>query len=319
MMTLSIALQMDALDRLNLTSDSTLELARVAAAHGHKLFHYEPKQMRMEMKANATSISALGSELIHTPTESKTWSYGTTTVCNLADFDVILMRQDPPFDLAYITATHMLEQLPKKVRVINDAAGVRNSPEKILVTHFPHLMPPTLVTRDYKAIEEFRNEHKDIIIKPLYGHAGYGIFHLKAGDDNLPALIETLSSQSREPWMIQKFLPVHEVGDKRIILIDGVAVGGVRRIPAVNDMRGTLRTGASAERMEFTKRDKEICEALGPTLRERGLFLTGIDVIGDYLTEINVTSPTGLIVSDKLEGRSGKDCIAEQFWRKIVA
>ena len=213
----------------------------------------------------------------------------------------------------------MLEQLPKKVRVINDPAGVRNAPEKILVTHFPHLMPPTLITRDYRAVQDFRDEHKDIIIKPLYGHAGHGIFHLRAGDDNLPALVETLTSASTEPWITQKYLPVHEFGDKRIILLDGVSAGGVCRMPAANDMRGTLRTGAKAERLNFTKRDLEICEALGPTLRERGLFLTGIDVIGDYLTEINVTSPTGLIIADKLEGRNGKERIAEQFWRKVFA
>jgi glutathione synthase len=315
-MPLQIALQMDALERLNKASDSTLELARVATENGHKLFHYEPQQMRMDI-SDKTRIAATGHELVYAPQSGDAWSYGAAATRELADFDVILMRQDPPFDLAYITATHMLEQLPKKTRVINDPSGVRNAPEKILVTHFPHLMPPTLVTRDRRAIEDFRDRHKDIIIKPIYGHAGYGIFHLKAGDDNLPALVETLASQSREPWMIQKFLPVHEVGDKRIILLDGVAVGGVRRMPAINDMRGTLRTGAKAEKMEFTKRDREICEALGPILRERGLFLTGIDVIGDYLTEINVTSPTGLIVSDKLEGRSGKDRIAEQFWRKL--
>ena len=316
-MPLHIALQMDALYKLNKASDSTLELARVAAEQGHKLFHYEPQHMRMDITGTTTRIAATGAELIYAPNTPDVWTHGTSNLRNLADFDVILMRQDPPFDLAYITATHMLEQLPKKTRVINDPTGVRNAPEKILVTQFPHLMAPTLVTRDYKAIEEFRNEHKDIIIKPLYGHAGYGIFHLKAGDDNLPALIETLAAQSREPWMIQKFLPVHQVGDKRIILLGGEAVGGVCRMPAENDMRGTLRTGARAEPLQFTKRDKEICEALGPTLRERGLFLTGIDVIGDYLTEINVTSPTGLIVADRLEGRSGKDRIAEQFWRKL--
>jgi glutathione synthase len=317
-MPLQIALQMDALSRLNAASDSTLELARAAAESGHRLFHYEPQAMRMDVADGAARIAAFGRELIHAPGTAVPWSHGAEEVRDLAGFDVILMRQDPPFDLAYITATHMLERLPKKVRVVNDPAGVRNAPEKILATHFPHLMPPTLVTRDRKAIESFRDQHKDIIIKPLYGYAGYGIFHLKAGDDNLPALVETLAAQSPEPWMIQKFLPVHETGDTRILMLDGVAVGGVRRMPAANDMRGTLRTGAKAERMDFTERDREICEALGPVLRERGLFLVGIDVIGDYLTEINVTSPTGLIVADRLEGRSGRDRIAEQFWRKMA-
>lgn len=317
-MPLHIALQMDALTKLNFASDSTLELARVAAEQGQRLFHYEPQQMRIDVDKGATRITALGHELVYSPQSPTPWSYGAESLVQLADFDVILMRQDPPFDLAYITATHVLEQLPKKTRVINDPAGVRNAPEKILVTHFPHLMPPTLISRDYRAIQSFRDEHKDIIIKPLYGHAGHGIFHLRPGDDNLPALVETLASANAEPWITQKYLPVHEVGDKRIILLDGEVVGGVCRMPAVNDIRGTLRTGAKAERMNFTKRDKEICEALGPTLRQRGLFLTGIDVIGDYLTEINVTSPTGLIVADKLEGRSGKDRIAEQFWRKLI-
>ena len=316
---MKIAFQMDALQRLNKASDSTLELARVAAENGHSLFHYEPQQMRLDLSGKTSTLTALGHELIHAPNGADPWIYGDASLRNLADFDIILMRQDPPFDLAYITATHFLEQLPKKTRIINDPAGVRNAPEKILVTLFPHLMPPTLVTRDRKAIEDFRDAHKDIIIKPLYGHAGYGIFHLRAGDDNLPALIETLAAQSTEPWMIQKFLPVHEVGDKRIILLDGEAAGGVRRMPAVNDMRGTLRTGAKGEHMELTRRDREICEAIGPTLRARGLFLVGIDVIGDYMTEINVTSPTGLIISDKLEGRSGKDRIAEQFWRKLLS
>jgi glutathione synthase len=317
-MTLQIALQMDALERLNISSDSTLELARAAAERGYALFHYEPQAMRMDIAGGTTRIRAAGHELVHAPAAQNPWSYGKPALRELTDFDVILMRQDPPFDLAYITATHMLEQLPKKTRVINDAAGVRNAPEKILNTHFPHLMPPTLVTRDRRAIEDFRDEHKDIIIKPLYGHAGHGIFHLRPGDDNLPALVETLAAANTEPWITQKFLPVHEVGDKRIILLDGEIAGGVCRMPAAGDMRGTLRTGAKARRMEFTKRDKEICAALGQVLRERGLFFTGIDVIGDYLTEINVTSPTGIVVADKLEARSGKDRIAEQFWRKLI-
>lgn len=318
-MPLNIALQMDALEKLNLASDSTLELARVAAENGHKIFHYEPQQMRTHIEHGTTRITAAGHDLVYTPTAPTRWAYGSKQIADLADFDIILMRQDPPFDLAYITATHWLEQLPKKTRVINDPAGVRNAPEKTLVTLFPHLMPPTLITRDYRAIQDFRDEHKDIIIKPLYGHAGHGIFHLRAGDDNLPALVETLAATNPEPWITQKYLPVHEVGDKRIILLDGEVVGGVCRMPAPNDMRGTLRTGARGEKLNFNYRDHEICEALGPTLRERGLFLTGIDVIGNYLTEINVTSPTGLIIADKLEGRSGDDRIAERFWKKLLS
>jgi glutathione synthase len=317
-MTLKIALQMDALKSLNKASDTTLELARAAAERGYQLFHYEPPYMRMETNGKTIKITAYVHELLYNPKTEAPWTHGKGGNRELADFDIILMRQDPPFDLAYITATHMLEHLPEKVRVVNNPAGVRNAPEKILVTNFPHLMPPTLVTRDCKAVQAFRDEHKDIIIKPLYGHAGHGIFHLREGDDNLPALVETLKAASTEPWITQKYLPVHEVGDKRIILLDGIAVGGVCRMPAAGDVRGTLRTGAKPQRMEFTKRDYEICEALGPSMREHGLFLAGMDVIGDYLTEINVTSPTGIIVADKLDGRTGKNRIAEQFWQKLV-
>lgn len=312
----NIALQMDPLETLNKASDSTLELARAAAEQGHTLFTYAPGAMRMDIAGGQTRIRAQGFELVYSA--DKTWGLGAASLADLSSFDIILMRQDPPFDLAYITATHALEHLPKTTRVINDPAGVRNAPEKILNTFLPQLMPPTLITRDVKAVEEFRNKHKDIIIKPLYGHAGHGIFHLREGDDNLPALVETLQAASREPWITQKYLPVHQLGDKRIIMLDGEVVGGVCRMPAANDMRGTLRTGAKGEKLQLTARDREICAALGPVLRERGLFLTGIDVIGDYLTEINVTSPTGLIIADKLDNRSGKDRIAEQFWRKIL-
>jgi glutathione synthase len=317
-MALRIALQMDALAQLNKASDSTLEMARAAAEMGHALFTYEPQHMRFSLAQNQSTLTATGYELFYKAQNSEIWSQGNKALFNLADFDIILMRQDPPFDLAYITATHFLESLPKKTRVINDPAGVRNAPEKILVTQFPHLMAPTLMTRDAKAIAEFRDEHKDIIIKPIYGYAGHGIFHLREGDDNLPALVETLAEANPEPWIVQKYLPVHEVGDKRIILLDGEAVGGVCRMPAKGDLRGTLRTGARAEKLNFTKRDHEICEALGPVMRERGLFFAGIDVIGDYLTEINVTSPTGIVSSDKLEGRTGKDRIADQFWKKVL-
>jgi glutathione synthase len=317
-MPLQIAFQMDALSRLNIASDSTLELARAAAESGHCLFHYEPQNLRLDISGATTRLTAFGHELIHAPTAADPWRLGEAGLRELTGFDMILMRQDPPFDLAYIAATHMLELLSGKVKVINDPVGVRNAPEKLLVTLFPHLMPPTIIARDRKAIEDFRDRHKDIIIKPLFGHAGHGIFHLREGDDNLPSLVETLAAANGEPWTIQKFLPVHQLGDKRIILLDGEPVGGVRRMPAAGDMRGTLRTGARGERMEMTRRDREICETIAPALRERGLFFTGIDVIGDYLIEMNVTSPTALVIADRLEGRAGRDRIAEQFWRKVA-
>ena len=317
-MTIRIAFQMDALSRLYKPLDSTLELARVVAEQGHDLFHYEPAQIRMNVTDGGVRITALGHRLVYTKGADDPWSLGEQSLQNLSDFDVILMRQDPPFDMAYITATHMLELLKGKTRVINDPVGVRNAPEKLLITHVPHLMPPTLITRDRAAIEEFRAKYKDIIIKPLHGFAGHGIFHLREGDDNLPGLLETMGSMNNEPWMVQKYLPVTTLGDKRIVMLDGEPVGIFRCMPASGDVRGNMRVGGRAEKAPMTARDRMICETLKPILRERGLFLCGLDVIGDYLTEINVTSPTGLIVADQLEGRTGNDRIAEQFWRWVL-
>ena len=319
MPSLRIAFQMDALERLNMPVDSTLDLARAAAERGHELFHYEPQCLRMDVTGGAVRVTARGHQLVHAPDGKGAWRLGAESTRDLANFDVILMRQDPPFDLAYIAATHILEHLKGRVRIVNDPAGVRDAPEKLLVTHFPHLMAPTLVTRDRAAIDAFRAAHGDIIVKPLFGHAGHGIFHLRPGDDNLPALIETMGAASNEPWMIQKFLQVTTLGDKRIILIDGDPVGAYCRFPAKGDIRGNARVGASTEKAELTKRDREICAALAPALRKLGLFLAGIDVIGDDLTEINVTSPTGLVTADRLEGRTGKDRIADQFWQKLSA
>ena len=324
-MPLRIAFQMDALARLNKPVDSTLELARAAAEMGHHLFHYEPQALRMRLDPQAATpaghitITAAGHALCCDPTAADPWSLGAADIRDLATFDVILMRQDPPFDLGYITATHILEHLRDKVRIVNDPVGVRNAPEKLLITHFPHLMPPTLITRDRTAIDSFRAEHGDIIIKPLHGYAGHGIFHLRPDDDNLPALIETLGSSNREPLMVQKFLPVATLGDKRIVILDGEPVGVFTRFPASGDARGNMRVGGQAKAAPLTARDRAICAELAPVFRERGLFLVGLDVIGDCVTEINVTSPTGLIMSDRLEGRHGSDRIAEQFWRKIAA
>lgn len=308
---------MNSLAQLNPKFDTTLALAAAAAGRGYALFHYEVCCLRMDIAGGKNRITAKGHELRFDKNAENPWSLGEEEVRDLSSFDVILMRQDPPFDLGYITATHILEQLKGKTRVINDPVGVRNAPEKLLITYFPHFMPPTLIARDRTAIEAFRDEHKDIILKPLHGFAGHGIFHLGANDDNLPALIETLSAANGEPWMIQKFLPIAKLGDKRIVLLDGDVVGHYTRFPVSGDMRSNMRVGARAEMSELTARDKEICAALKPVLQERGLFFTGIDVIGDYLTEINVTSPTGLVVSDQFAGRSGKDSIAEKFWQKL--
>ena len=316
-MPLRIAFQMDPLTRLNKRTDSTLYLARAAAKNGHQLFHYEPQHLRMDISGTTRSITAEGHALLFGQDVADPWSLGARQVIDLSQTDVILMRQDPPFDLAYITATHILEHLADRVRVVNDPAGVRNAPEKLLITYFPELMPPTLITRDIEAIREFRARHGDIIIKPLHGFAGHGVFHLKPDDDNFSGLVEMMASMNNEPWMIQKFLPVATLGDKRIVVLDGDPVGVFRRMPAAGEVRGNMRVGGRAEASPLTPRDLEICERLKPVLRERGLYLVGLDVIGDYLTEINVTSPTGLLTADQLEGRSGMDTIAEQFWIRL--
>jgi len=317
-MPLRIAFQMDPLERLFKRLDSTLEIARPVAEQGHELFHYEPRNLRMNIETNKVSIMARAHKMIYTADAEDPWSLAKDEEeCDLSTFNIILMRQDPPFDLTYITATHILEHLKDKVRIVNDPVGVRNAPEKLLITHFPHLMPPTVITRDRLAIEDFRRQYQDIILKPLHGFAGHGVFHLRADDDNLPGLLETLGAMNSEPWMIQRYLAVEKFGDKRIVVLEGDPVGAFVRMPAKGDVRGNMRVGAQPQKTEITKRDHEICEIIAASLRERGLFLAGLDVIGDYLTEINVTSPTGLKVADRLQGRSGNDRIAEQFWRRL--
>ncbi len=217
---------------------------------------------------------------------------------DLSTMDVVLMRQDPPFDMAYITATHMLEHIQKTTLVVNDPASVRNAPEKILVTHFPQLMPPTMITWDLEAIRSFRAEYKDIIVKPLFGNGGAGVFRIKPDDENLAALLEMHFLRSREPLMFQRYEPAVRQGDKRIILVDGEAMGAINRVPAEGEARSNMHVGGRAEKVALSARDREICEAIGPTLKAQGLIFVGIDVIGDYLTEINVTSPTGTAGGD---------------------
>jgi len=315
---MKIAIQMDPLEGLHEKYDSTLYLARAAALRGYELFHYGPQGLRVDIEDGNARVTASGHSLIFKPDEEDIWMLGFPQERALEEFDVILMRQDPPFDMGYIDATHILE-LVKGPRIVNDPVGVRNAPEKLLITHFPQLMPPTLISSDRKALEEFRLAYGDIIIKPLNGYAGHGVFHLRSGDDNLPALIETMAALTNEPLMAQKFLPVTTLGDKRIVLLDGEPVGCFRRMPKHGDIRGNMRVGAKPEAAAMTKRDEEICRTLAPELKKRGLFLCGLDVIGDYLTEINVTSPTGLAVADELAGVEWKDSIAEKFWDKILS
>lgn len=321
-MPLCIALQMDPLPHLNLRSDSTLYLARRAVWRGYRLFHYEPSRLRLVIENGTTKVLAAGHDLLFNPDAdalmAKPWSLGTARTLDLATCDALLMRQDPPFDLAYITATHILDHIKDRVRIINDPSGVRDAPEKLLLTRFPHLMPPTLITRDFAAIDTFRQHYGAIVIKPLYSYGGRGVFHIAQDNDNLPALTEMLSGLNAEPWVVQQYLPVNQLGDKRIILIDGEAVGQFRRLPTEGEARSNMRVGGRTEAAPLTERDRTIITALAPTLRSMGLRLVGLDVIGNYLTEINVTSPTGLVTADTLAGRRDDEGIPEIFWRKIL-
>ena len=289
-MTLRVALQMDPVESIDIDADSSFVLGLEAGNRGYELYHYLPEDMSFHhdrVMARVRPLEFFRKKGAHAKT-------GQTEPADLSTFDVILMRQDPPFDTAYITATHLLEHVHPKTLVVNDPVETRNAPEKLFVTRFPELMPQTLITSNAQEIHQFRAEHKDIILKPLYGNGGSGVFHVGPEDENLSALIEMFTQLSREPVIVQRYLPEIRQGDKRIILVDGVPVGAVARIPPEGEARANLHAGATAKPAKLTKREMEICEAIGPTLKEKGLIFTGIDVIGDYLTEINVTSPTGV-------------------------
>jgi glutathione synthase len=247
------------------------------------------------------------------------YRFGELEYLDLATMDVVLMRQDPPFDMAYITATHMLEHIQPGTLVVNDPAAVRNAPEKLLVTHFPELMPPTMITWDLEAIRGFRQEHQDIIVKPLFGNGGAGVFRIKPDDENLASLLEMHFSRSREPLMFQRYEPAVRKGDKRIILVDGEPMGVVNRVPAAGEARSNMHVGGRPEKCELSARDREICAAIGPTLREQGLIFVGIDVIGDWLTEINVTSPTGIQEIDRFDGINIEAAIWSRIEAKVAA
>lgn len=306
-MSLRVAIQMDPLESVNINGDTTFALAETAQARGMELYVYGPEHMSFEAgRVTAVCRPATVQRVKETP-----GIFGDAVRLDLArDVDVILMRQDPPFDMSYITACHLLEIISGETLVVNDPAGVRSSPEKILPLMFPELMPPTLVSRDLSAIQAFRAKHQDIIIKPLYGHGGAGVFRLKADDSNFDSLTELFFSRSREPVMVQAFLPSVSEGDKRIILVDGKAAGAVNRRPMAGQVRSNLVVGGTAEATELSEADMKICETIGPELQRRGLVLTGIDVIGGRLTEINVTSPTGV---QAIKTLSGID-ISANFW-----
>ncbi len=305
----NVAVQMDHVSSIKIAGDSTFAMSLEAQKRGYRLFHYTPEQLSLR----DGRVYATAEPMILRDVEGDHFELGTQSRIDLSTMDVVLLRQDPPFDMAYITSTHLLERIHPQTLVVNDPAWVRNSPEKIFVTDFPDLMPKTLITRDPAAIKAFRDELGDIIIKPLYSNGGAGVFHLKKDDRNLASLLEMFSQMFREPFIAQEYLASVRAGDKRIILIDGKPVGAINRVPSEHDSRSNMHVGGRAEHSDLTDREMEICERIGPSLRERGFLLVGIDVIGDFLTEINVTSPTGI----REVARFGGADIAALLWDAI--
>ncbi len=297
-MSLTVAVQMDSIKGIKIAGDSTFAMLLEAQARNYPLWHYTPDRLNFENG----KVTAMADSITVRDVEGDHVTFGESKRLDLSTVDVVLLRQDPPFDLAYISTTHMLERLPKKTLVINNPRSVRDAPEKIFVMDFPDLMPPTLISRDRQEIEAFRKEHGDVVMKPLYGHGGATVFKVSQIDANFGSLFELFSAMFKEPWVIQKFLPEVKNGDKRIILVEGVALGAINRIPAENDIRSNMVRGGAASATELTPREQEICERIGPELKKRGLLFVGIDVIGNWLTEINVTSPTGIRAIKRASG-----------------
>jgi glutathione synthase len=310
-MRLNVAVQMDPIERINIRGDSTFALLLEAQKRAHPLSYYTPDRLSLR----DGKVSATVRPLVVRDVAGDHVTLGEPRHVDLATFDVVLLRQDPPFDLAYISSTHMLDRIHPKTLVVNDPSHVRNAPEKIFVTEFPDLMPPTLLTRDLDAIKAFRAEQGDIVMKPLYGKGGEAVFRLAAEDLNFGSLYDLFASMFREPWVVQKFLPAVKDGDKRIILVDGEFAGAVNRVPAPDDLRSNMVRGGVPKATDLTEREREICARLGPALRERGLLFVGIDVIDGFLTEINVTSPTGIRAVKNLGGPD----IAALVWDAIEA
>src|SRR6202030_2396606 len=309
LMRLNVAVQMDPIERINIRGDSTFALLLEAQRRAHALSYYTPDRLALA----DGKVSAAVRPLVVRDAPGDHFTLGEPRVTDLSTFDVVLLRQDPPFDLAYISTTHMLERIHPKTLVVNDPAHVRNAPEKVFVTEFPELMPPTLITRDLNAIKAFRAEHGDIVMKPLYGKGGEAVFRLQRDDLNFGSLYELFATMFREPWVVQKFLPAVREGDKRIILVDGEFAGAVNRVPAADDLRSNMVRGGAAHATELTPREREICETLAPELKKRGLLFVGIDVIDGNLTEINVTSPTGIRAIARLNGPD----VAAKIWDAI--
>jgi len=306
-----IAFQMDPIGPIDINADSTFRLAEEAQARGHELFYYTPDKLAYDQGR----VTARGWPLTVQRVEGDHFTLGKEATVDLADYDVVWLRQDPPFDMFYITTTHILERLSPGTLVVNDPFWVRNYPEKLLILDFPDLMPPTAIARDIETIKTFRAQHGDVIIKPLYGNGGAGVFHLPPEDRNLNSLHEMFTGFSREPLIVQKYLPEITQGDKRVILVDGEPVGAINRVPAKGETRSNMHVGGRPEQIDLNDRDREICDRIGPLLREKGQIFVGIDVIGRYLTEINLTSPTGIQELERFDGAN----IAAKIWDAIEA
>jgi glutathione synthase len=310
-MSLRVAFQMDPIQSVNIDADSTFQLAEEAQARGHSLFFYTPDKLAFQNGR----ITARGQMMTVQRVKGDHVALGPEEEVDLAEWDVVWLRQDPPFDMGYITTTHLLDRIHPDTLVVNDPFWVRNYPEKLLVLDFPQLIPPTMIARDLATLRSFKEEHGDIILKPLYGNGGAGVFRLGPQDRNLASLHELFASINREPLIAQKFLPAVSNGDKRVILVDGEPVGAINRVPQQGETRSNMHVGGKAVKSELTSRDLEICATIGPLLREKGQIFVGIDVIGDYLTEINVTSPTGIQELERFDGSN----IAAKIWEAIEA
>lgn len=308
-MSLKVAIQMDPIGHVNFDGDSTFRIMEEAQARGHSLFYYTPDKLVYQ----EGRVFAKGWPITVQRMRGDHFLLGDEAEVDLSDFDVVWLRQDPPFDMGYITTTHILDMIHPDTLVVNDPFWVRNFPEKLLVLNFPDLTPPTMIARDLEALKEFRARHGDVILKPLYGNGGAGVFKLSQGDSNLASLHELFAGINREPLIMQKFLPDVSKGDKRVILIDGEPVGAINRVPAVGETRSNMHVGGRPEKVDLTDRDREICAAIGPLLREKGQVFVGIDVIGDWLTEINVTSPTGLQELERFDGTN----VTVKIWEAI--
>ena len=310
-MSLKVAIQMDPIELVDIDADSTFRIAEEAQTRGHDLFYYNPSKLILDNGV----VNAKGCKLKVMREQGNHFELGREQLVNLNDFDVVWLRQDPPFDMGYITYTHILDRLGPDTLVVNDPFWVRNYPEKLLVLDFPDLTPPTVIARDINVLKEFKNKHQDIIIKPLYGNGGAGVFRLGPDDKNISSLHELFSGINNEPLIAQKFLPDVSKGDKRVILVDGTPVGAINRVPAQGETRSNMHVGGRPEKIELSERDLEICAKIGPLLKEKGQIFVGIDVIGHWLTEINVTSPTGI---QELE-RFNNENIAGLIWDSIEA